>query len=118
MVRRSELRNIKSEIELAFQNPAAAASHWATAWLGFGGGAFVATLALLAVQGDDLRPALLTALIGATVIGFFLAAFCWWFGRKGTENQGNLKDHACDQLEELDQRAPTVVPEEVWRPHP
>jgi hypothetical protein len=111
LVRRSEIRGIRRRVDQALTNPVESASAWAFTWLGTGIAAGLSLGALVGVSGNHVKVGVIAGHCTLIVCGFFLAAFCGWIDRKNRQSRLGQKHDLCAELDELDERAPTTVPE-------
>lgn len=112
LVRRSEIHGLKRTAKRAFAEPAENASGWAFTWLGIGIAALLSLGALLGVKDQEVATSVIAGNAVFIIVGFFLAAYLWWFGRKNRKDQRSAEADFMQELDELDQRAPTTIGDE------
>ena len=115
LVRRSEITALKRGVARAFENPVESAFTWASVWLGVAVAAGLSLLALLGVEGNDVRSGVITAHAGAVIVGSFLAAYMGWVGHNNRKRRKTARDDLLTELDELNNRAPTQLIEEDAR---
>lgn len=113
VVRRSELAALKRGIGRAVANPVESASGWAFTWLGVGVAATLSLLALVGPKGNHVHTWIVEAHVATMVVGYFLAWFMGRMARKQNKQRVSAHDEVCAEIDELDQRAPTTVTEQV-----
>ena len=109
LVRRSELYSLKRSITSAFDDPMSSAEQWAFTWLGVGLAGGLALMALLAPKGNKVESWAVSVMACTTFLGLFLAGFMGWSARKIRRGRTTRQQTVCNEIDELDERAPTTV---------
>jgi hypothetical protein len=113
LVRRSEIHGLKRSAKRAFADPAASASGWAYTWLGIGIAALLSLGALVGVKDQTVSTVVIAGNVIFIIVGFFLAGFLFYFDHKSDKAQETAESDFMAELDELDERAPTTIPDEA-----
>ncbi len=109
-VRRVEIEHFAKRVR-ELRNPIESASAWAFTWLGLGIAASFSLLAMVGVEGQHIRQAVVIAHVAAIVVGFFLSAFCGWINHRLRGDAKVRNETVACEIEKLNERAPSASAE-------